>query len=320
MADLIITNGDSAADLLAEAGVRALILPWRDVLHEGPIVARPLEACSVERVNYLASRFRIPRDEVAEGFAERDGIMRRNAAFDRIELWFEHDLFDQLQLVQVLACLDRHEGVTLVQADDFLGAQKPDTILRFAERVRQIEPADLELAARVWSAIASPTPQRVAAEVERLDGRLPFLKPALRRFLQELPSPGSGLGRTEAAILDGITVGTTSAPRLFQEVLIEEEAAFMGDASFFHLVDDLAFCDVPLISGIDEPAAPEAEAERYRSASLTLTIAGEEVANGDEDHVALSGLDRWWGGTRLLGSDVWRYDRAAGNLVAPDAA
>ena len=34
---LIITNGDSAADLLRAAGETAVILPWRDVLHIGPV-------------------------------------------------------------------------------------------------------------------------------------------------------------------------------------------------------------------------------------------------------------------------------------------
>ena len=29
--------------------------------------------------------------------------MRAHADFDRIELWFEHDLYDQLQLLQILA-------------------------------------------------------------------------------------------------------------------------------------------------------------------------------------------------------------------------
>jgi hypothetical protein len=320
MADLILTNGDSTADLLAAAGVRALILPWRDVLHEGPVVPGPLETCSVERVGYLARRFRIPPADIAAEFAERDALIGDAGRFDRIELWFEHDLYDQLQLVQILAALGRHEGVTLVQADDFLGAQTADTILRFAERVRLVEPADLDLASRTWDAITSPTPERVAAAIATPDGRLPYLHPALSRFLQELPAPGSGLGRTEAAILDGIAVGTTFAPRLFHEVLAEEEAAFMGDASFYHLIDDLALCEMPLIAGIDPPGDPDRDGERYRSATLALTLAGEEVANGEDDHVALSGIDRWWGGTRLRGDQVWRYDRAATKLVAPGAA
>ncbi|MGI9511113.1 MAG: hypothetical protein ACR2QJ_17380 [Geminicoccaceae bacterium] len=38
MSDLVITNGDSAADRLRAAGCKAGILPWRDVLHDGPVL------------------------------------------------------------------------------------------------------------------------------------------------------------------------------------------------------------------------------------------------------------------------------------------
>src|SRR5664279_1697623 len=100
MANLILTNGDGAAELLRLAGRTATILPWRDVLHEGPIVGGALETCSAERVAYLARRFRIEPDEIATDFAERDRIVRAHADFDSIELWFEHDLYDQLQLLQ----------------------------------------------------------------------------------------------------------------------------------------------------------------------------------------------------------------------------
>ena len=34
---LNITNGDIAAGTLGEAGIAGKIIPWRDVLHEGPV-------------------------------------------------------------------------------------------------------------------------------------------------------------------------------------------------------------------------------------------------------------------------------------------
>ena len=88
MPDLIITNGDSAAELLAAAGKVGRILPWRDVLHEGPLIA-DLVACSEARVAYLAERYRIAPADIAADFAARDAIVRAHASFDRIELWFE---------------------------------------------------------------------------------------------------------------------------------------------------------------------------------------------------------------------------------------
>jgi len=319
MADLILTNGDSAADLLRLAGRAGTILPWRDVLHEGPIVGGTLEASSAKRVAYLAQRFGIDAGDIAAEFSERDATMRAHAYFDRIELWFEHDLYDQLQVVQILSFLAderRHQDVTLVQADDFLGAQRADTILRFAERGRSIVAADLDVARDTWSALAASTPEQVAARAATIDrGRLPYLTAAMNRFLQELPAPGSGLTRTEQAILTGIAAGTTSPMRLFPEVIRQEEAAFMGDWSFFRILDDLASCDVPLVSGL----ATAPTEDRFEEAELELTMAGEDALAGEDDHIAMNGIDRWWAGTHLQGRAIWRYDRGAAKLVAPDS-
>ncbi len=319
MTDLIITNGDNAAELLRLAGREAAILPWRDVLHEGPITRTGLAASSAERAAYLAGRFHVDPAEVAAQFAERDALIRAHRDFETVELWFEHDLYDQLQLVQVLAFFAGEaprDGLVLVQADDFLGSQTADTILSFAGNARPLSVADLDLAAGIWADLATPTPERIAARLSLPDGPLPFLNAALRRFLEELPAPGTGLSRTEQTLLAAIAHGAAEPANLFHQVIVEEEAAFMGDWSFFRLIDDLAFCDVPLIAGLPPPGA-EFDGERFRDVELTLTMAGEDVLAGEDDHVALSGLDRWWAGTRLLGHSVWRFDRDAGVLVPP---
>lgn len=320
MATLIITNGDSAADLLQAAGRDDPVLPWRDVLHEGPIVAGTLEACSSVRAPFLARRFGLDPGEVGAVFAERDAVLRRHADFDLIELWFEHDLYDQLQLVQILSFFAdqaRHEGLRLVQADDFLGRQRPDTILRFADRAQALDEDDLDLADRVWADLAMPTPEYVVRRLDEPTGRLPFLEPALHRFLEELPAQ-NGLSRTEAAALAAIAEGTGAPGRLFGAVLSTEEAAFMGDLSFSAMLVDLARAETPLIE--NTAGGGEDRIEWWRSARLVLTEAGRAVVAGDEDHVALNGVDRWWAGTRLEGRDVWRYDRAKMSLVPPRAS
>jgi hypothetical protein len=34
---LNLTNGDSAVQIMQDAGLPGIFLPWRDVLHEGPV-------------------------------------------------------------------------------------------------------------------------------------------------------------------------------------------------------------------------------------------------------------------------------------------
>jgi hypothetical protein len=318
MSELIITNGDGAADLLVAAGRSGRIMPWRDVLHEGPILAE-FGACTRARVAYLAARFGLEPADIAAEFAARDAIVAAHAGFDRIELWFEHDLYDQLQLLQILAFLaeaGRSDGVVLVQADDFLGRQRADTILRFAGKARPVETEDLNLAQGTWRNLAAATPEAVAQRLTLAGGRLPHLQSALRRFLEELPAPGNGLGRTEATAVQKLADGPTTPSELFRAVLATEEAAFMGDLPLFRLLEDLAFCPVPLIDGLAPPARAD-DGSRFSTARLALTVAGEDVLAGKDDQIPLNGIDRWWGGTHLAGESVWRYDRHRGRLIAP---
>ena len=322
MTSLIITNGDSAAQLLAEAGKEGTILPWRDVLHEGPIVGGRLEESSAVRAAFLAGRFAIDPGAVAAEFAERDAIMRGHAAYDEVELWFEHDLYDQLQLIQILSFFAderRLNGVSLVQADQFLGQQSADTILRFAERRRRVSEDDLDLGDFLWADLAMPTPEATMRRLDEPADTLPFLMPALHRFLEELPSPRNGLGRTEATALSALTDGPRTAIDLFRQTIAAEEAAFMGDMSFFQMLHDLAGAETPLIAGLDRLSSAAGGAERYRR-PLSLTETGRAVVAGDVDHARLNGTDRWWAGTRLKGRTIWRYDRDLKALISPQAS
>ncbi len=322
MTQLIITNGDGAADLLGEAGKTGTILPWRDVLHEGPIVGGTIEDCSARRAAYLAERFALDPAAVAAELAARDAILRDHAAYERIELWFEHDLYDQLQLVQVLSFFadeDRQDGIVLVQADDFLGRQSAGTILRFADRARPVGPDELDLADFLWADLAMPLPEPAMRRLDEPTDALPFLAPAIHRFLEELPSPRNGLNRTEMSALSGLTEGPQSAIDLFRRTIAAEEAAFMGDMSFFLMLHDLADAETPLIAGLDYLSSPTSDEVRY-GRPLSLTEAGLAVVSNEADHVRLNGVDRWWAGTQLKGRTTWRYDRDAMTLISPQAS
>src|SRR5215467_9824573 len=114
---LHVTNGESVS--LRDTGLPGEILVWLDVLHEGPVPAG-LDAAELRRVRGIFLDAEWPRATPAEmELARRDA---RLTAHDEITLWFEHDLFDQLQLIQIL---DRLNGVAshvyLISTDRYLG-------------------------------------------------------------------------------------------------------------------------------------------------------------------------------------------------------
>ena len=62
--------------------------------------------------------------------------------------------------------------------------------------------AQLALATRAWSAFRAPDPREIERLLETDTTPLPFLAPALRRHLEELPWTADGLSRTERRILE----------------------------------------------------------------------------------------------------------------------
>src|SRR3712207_1932478 len=91
---LHVTNGDAAVPGLRGTGLVEPIMPWRDALHEGPVPDVPDEELRRIRAEFLGGG--------PELFAERDRALEEHSEF---VLWFESDLYDQLQLIQILARL-----------------------------------------------------------------------------------------------------------------------------------------------------------------------------------------------------------------------
>jgi len=323
--DLVITNGDAAGELLRRALHGTEVLPWRDVLHEGPVLLTDtLEDLTATRVDYLGASGAGDRDTIEFELTSRDRGLAVSAQFDRVVLWFEHDLYDQLQLLQVLdwfAARPRPEGtLLLVQTEDYIGRQEPEAIERLDATAAPVTQAQLDLAKRVWEAFRQPTPKPWAKLLGEDTAALPFLQSSIMRMLEELPGP-DGLTRTERQILALIGAEDSfSALGLFVGVQKMEDAEFMGDWSFWRLLDQLALADEPLVAGLEgapfQHTDPEL-AKAYLTSRLSLTSLGNAVLAGGADWTEHHTVDRWWGGTHLSEDTLWRWDVEAQALIPP---
>lgn len=327
MSKLIITNGDNAADILTQAGLGDEILPWRDVLHEGPVPDADDDLFGMVRAKYLADGHFNSEEDIEKDFKDRLSIMKRHNEFERIELWFEHDMYDQLQILQILDMLSRYNRINnifIVQAPTYLGMQKPDTIARFEELGLPVLDRMFAFASRAWKAYVSGGPLAInELRNEPIPG-FPFMGQALLRTLQELPGK-DGLSRTERQILYSLDRGVNRPGMLFAQVLNMEEAAFLGDWSFFKILSALQYCTRPALSGLpqDFKARIFANAEQRKefiTSPLNLTEFGKQVLKGHADFLSENGLHRWWGGFELTTADHWRWEDESETLTHHRAA
>lgn len=165
-----VTNGDIAAELIRQSGVPGRVLSWRDVLHEGPVPSGlPLEAMSQSRARFLAQAgWATSEEQVLAEFRQRDDDLKAGLSEDEIVLWFEADLYDQLQIIHVLDWLSRqaHPRLSLVCIGAFpgmpafqgLGQLTAAQVKGLYPSRRAISPAQLSLAARAWEAFTALTP------------------------------------------------------------------------------------------------------------------------------------------------------------------
>ena len=222
------------------------MLPWQDVLHEGPVPALPRRELLRARARFLSGCGWGRQQALLSSLERRDRQLLE--ALDEklhVVLWFEHDLYDQLQLLDVLAlCHAGGAAPDLIVVGAFAGkpsfrglgeltASELETLWPGRSRAT---PATLAAAASAWTAVQAPEPTALAEWATRDTPGLPFLAPALRRFLAELPAPADGLSGTERTALQAISAGARTPIAAFVAAQRLEAAPFLGDAWFYRIL------------------------------------------------------------------------------------
>jgi hypothetical protein len=105
-----------------------------------------------------------------------------------------------------------------------------------------------------------------------------------------------------------------------------EQRMFLGDSSFYLIARRLLSPPVPLavvadgagtprtmpIAALDDVTVPDVGGR-----SIAITAAGRAVVRGEVDAVRLNGIDAWYGGVHLAGTEAsWRWDPAGKTLIS----
>jgi RNA polymerase sigma factor (sigma-70 family) len=319
---LHICNGHATSRPLETAGVPGQFKLFCDPLLEGPCPPLWDEEWRALRLRFLLGPggHRAPgAPRAGEEIWDRDLAAILSAADqpDEIVLWYEHDLFDQLLLIRLLALLARHQGerpaISLVCIGEHpavpafkgLGELTPDQLASLFETRSAVGEAAIALGRDAWNAYTEPDPRRLEAFLGRDLATLPFLARALRRHLQEYPGIEDGLSRTERQLLTLVRDGVTDATRAWQALHAAEDCLYITDSSYLDLLDRLSAPAAPLLAVEGPVRLSRADC----AGTLSLTPLAEEVLARRCDWLGLAGVDRWLGGVHLSDpSTAWRWD------------
>jgi RNA polymerase sigma factor (sigma-70 family) len=320
---LHVANGTCTTRVIEAAAIPGAQSIWADVLYEGPVPAgSDNEVLEARRRFHAGAPEAVLRDP-ANDMRRWRSVIDAHDAYDELVLWYEHDLFDQLNLIQLLSWLRRRlappKRVSLVTINAFpghaefkgLGELSADELASLFDTRRPISDGEYAVADRAWDAFRAPTPEPLDALRRAGTAPLPYLAPALDRFLQEYPAVGDGLSRSERRLLSLAADGPIALRALFPRMHRGEEVYYITDSSLAELATTLSRTSPPLLTIVDHDGA----GERSLNRTVAVTEAGREVLAGSRDRVAC-GIDRWLGGVHLHdGGDMWRYEEARRRIV-----
>jgi hypothetical protein len=313
-----VCNGDSTADSLSLADLPGEIRVWADALDQGPVL--PVADAEHWRVRGEFWASRGARD-AAGRLAAYDHGVDEAARAEELILWFEHDLFDQLALIRLLARLARRglpAQLTIVSIDRHpevpnflgLGQLKPEQLAELWPRRTPLSRDAIDEAVTAWIAVTAPDPRALPFLTKRIKA-LPFLAGALERQLEEFPDPTSGLSRTERQSLAAVARGEATAAAITRAVQAIDPRYPITDVVLHSTLYTLGRCG--FLDGA--PSTHAASPEDLAALRVTITGRGREALAGAIDRVHDCGIDDWRGGVRLSGhGPIWRWDGAQRKL------
>ena len=331
---LHVANGRSTTMTIETAGIPGACSIWADPLHEGPVPSGLSDAELLDvRMRYLAGPSELTGAawagsdlslDPANDLREWRNAIQRHDAYDELILWFEYDLFDQLNLIQLLTWIrDRlpaTKPVSLICIGEFpgrpdfkgLGELTPEELAPLMETRRPVTDQQYELARRAWQAFRAPTPEALDELRHGDTSPLPYLSAAITRFLQEYPWTGDGLSRSERRLLELAKGDGIALWKAFPRMYDGEHVYHATDTSMASLAETLSGTSPPLLA-LDLSGAPQGHDLR---GVVTLTSAGKSVLSGGQDRIAICGIDRWLGGVHLQNDTrIWRWDDARQRIV-----
>ncbi len=290
---------------MQRAGITGDYLAWRDALHAGPVPADlSFEQMAQVRTEFMVKAGWADRSVIEVNMAETTRTLASIHQYEHVYLWFEHDLYDQLQLLQVLQWLATvpacHHQVKLIVTDLYLGPADVASLQELFRYSESMSNMHLHDANEYWLSLTSTKPDSLVSL--KHSEVLPFMRMAFDRFCLEYPSVENGLSFVQNTVLS-LLCEPMSGHSLFEAYQQQEKARFLGDMLFIQVLQSMLNCQKPLIvqSTINDH-------QSILKNQFSRTEYGAKIANNTAHFLSENELDYWLGGVHLRKDHIWCYD------------
>ncbi len=250
---LHITNGDSFTSRLQSLPLKGDIITWREMLCEGKTLSNVgSESFWKTRFEFLNKNYKISKSWFVEKTLKEYRSLCNHKQQDKIVLWFEYDLFCQINMLAVVSWLKthrRHAEIYLVcsgkveGSDELhgLGELSDDQLMGLYERRIELTQDDIEYADYVWQLYCSDNPIRLENLLDFDDDfQFDYLPDAIRAHLKRFPAIKNGLNALENKVLDTAHNGKFPTRReLLGGVLRQNDMYGYGDTQYDRIITSL---------------------------------------------------------------------------------
>lgn len=241
-----IVNGDCLKEMFPK-NIEGEIIVARECLVDGEVSGDSLDELLQVRAKFICSKYPIDsEEEYHQGTsAELKKILEINEK-DEVNLWFEDDLFCQVNFWFCLNLLfenDKKQNIFLVrpnQGNEYnFGRMNQEELSMAHEHKMSIEGKSLELLAKLWRMYQHENWMGMHEIAEQLKEQFPFLLPAVNAQIDRL-SKEKYEGRPKESLRKIISdLETTEFAPVFQEFCKREEVYGFGDLQVRALFDEI---------------------------------------------------------------------------------
>lgn len=250
---LHITNGDSTTNYLKKLNFQGDIITWREMLCEGKTeVNVGSELFWKSRFDFFKTSYKVTKKQFIDLTLKEYRNLCKQKTQDEIVLWFEYDLFCQINMLAVISWLKRYRKgrkISLVCSGKVIGSDKLLGLSQLSEKQLKNEYKnkveltldDIEYADYIWQLYCSNTPSQLQNAYKfQQNTTFKYLADGLLAHLQRFPSIKNGLNTIENRVLDiASNSNLLSKNKLVKALLIDENQFGFGDIQYFKKIEDL---------------------------------------------------------------------------------
>lgn len=284
-----ILNGDSTLSIWKHHQFDGDPIVFREMLVEGDCTAKLFsDDFFYFRRNFFKQYYGIPIPKYDKITFQELQKLNKLSDVDEIILWFENDLFCQINLMAVLSFFHSTNfdiqtiSLIKVEGNKGLGEYKIEDYPRLFNNRITLNDNDLEFATKFWEKFTNEKLESLLPFMHTYNNSFSYLSSSVKAHIERFPDPISGITKLERRILKFLGEEPMTSHKLIGKLLKRQRWEGFGDLQYEKMIQNMA------------PDLIELKEKKYH-----LTINGKQILRGvkkfDDSHlsyITLGGVKR----------------------------